>query len=110
MQIYLKNLSLISYFLYYIRNNIENQYVSSLVSILKENGDQYYKMFLFILTDLINKGKKLATFFPKYTYKIYLNKNRIGTGFEKESDKNVLSIKNKYFIVVILLIIRSIFL
>ena len=105
--LYLENLSLISYFLYYIRNNIENQYVSSLVSILKENGDQYYKMFLFILTDLINKGKKLATLFPKYNYKVYLNKNRIGTDFEKESDDKVLSIKNKYFIVVILLILLS---
>ena len=39
------------------RNNRENQYTSSLVSILKENGDQFYNMFFLLLTDLINKGK-----------------------------------------------------
>ena len=106
-EIYLENLSKISYFLYYIRNNIENQYVSSLVSILKENGDQYYKMFLFILTDLINKGKNLSSLLVTNNYFFYPNQKRVGTGFQKASNELIISIKNKYFTSLILLILLS---
>ena len=101
---YINNLSMISYFLYYIRNNIENQYISSLVSILKENGDQYYKMFFSLLTDLINKGKKLSVFFRTNRYFFFQNKNIIGTGFQEASLDDILSIKNKYFTSSVLLI------
>ena len=106
-EIYLENLSKISYFLYYIRNNIENQYVSSLVSILKENGDQYYKMFLFILTDLINKGKKLLPLLVTQNHYFFPNLVRVGTAFQEASKELILSIKNKYFTSVVLLILLS---
>ena len=99
-KVYLDNLSQISYFLYYIRNNTENQYVSSLVSILKENGEQYYKMFYQLISDLINKGKKLAPSFVPKLYGFYPVANSIFPNLDKDS---ILSIKNKYFTSCILL-------
>ena len=102
-EIYLDNITQISYFLYFIRNNRENQYISSLVSILKENGDQFYNMFFLLLTDLINKGKKLLTYLKKDDY-IFFQKPA-PKSFEEASVALKTSIKNKYFICVILLLL-----
>ena len=99
-KIYLDNLSQISYFLYYVRNNSDNQCISSLVSILKENGDQYNKLFQFMIDDLINKGKKLITYFPRRQFIFFKNPNEMDT-----SDEQILSIKNKYFTCSILLVL-----
>ena len=99
-QIYLNNLSQISYFLYYIRNNIENQYISSLVGILSENGDQYYKKLFSLISDIINKGKKLSTFFNQKSYNFFNNQNS-----HSLPNEAILSVKNKFFTSCILLIL-----
>ena len=96
-EVYLDNLSHISYFLYYIRSNSEDQNISSIVSILNEHGELYIKMFYSLLNDLISKGK---TYFE--------NLNSDMTKFKSYSKDVVLSIKNKYFISFSLLILLSI--
>ena len=98
-KIYLENLSQISYFLYYIRNNSENQYVSSLISILEENGDQYKKLFQFLIADLFDKGKKLPSRSKPNEIPFFNTKS------QNESTGPELSIKNKYFTNCILLIL-----
>ena len=102
-EIYLDNLSQISYFLYFIRNNKENQYISSLISILKENGDHYYNLFFLLLTDLINKGKKLSGNLTEETRIFFRNSN--AQAFQEALPDFKKSIKNKYFTCVILLLL-----
>ena len=99
-EVYLEYISDVTYFLYYIRNNSENQYVSSLVSILNENGEQYSKIFYLLLTDLMNKGKQLSTHFEDSKFIFYSNKSNMPQNIK-------LSVKNKYFVSVILLILLS---
>ena len=97
-KIYLDNLSHISYFLYYIRTNIENHYITSMISILREDGNQYNKNFLSLLNDLISKGKNLSTLPNIKQYYFFPNS---ASGFkdkEKPKEEDALSIKNKYFI------------
>ena len=97
-KIYLDNLSQISYFLYYIRNNIGNQNISSLVSILSENGDQYYKLFFSLISDMINKAKKLSILFNQRSYFFFPNQNIISDNLSSLPNDKCLSIKNKFFI------------
>ena len=96
-KIYLDNLSQISYFLYYIRNNMENQYITSLVSILNENGDEYYKMFYSLITDIISKGKKLVPFINPKIYIFWDNKNKLSDSLKAQGKKKIFSIKNKFY-------------
>ena len=96
-EVYLENLSHISYFLYYIRSNSEDRNISSIVSILNEHGELYIKMFFSLLNDLISKGKEY-----------FENFNSDKTKFKSYSKDVVLSIKNKYFISFSLLILLSI--
>ena len=105
-EIFLENLSEISYFLYYIRNNSESQYISSIISILNEHGEIYIKMFFSLLDDLIDKGNNLAPF-EKKRATFFINKNVISSGLKKASKETILSIKNKFFTNLILLILLS---
>ena len=104
-KIYLDNLSYISYFLYYIRNNIENQCITSLVSILSENGDEYHKMFYSLISDIISKGKKLSGNFYTKSYVFFPNVNKISESIRPGSNEKMLSIKTKFFTSFILLIL-----
>ena len=106
-QLFLNNLSQVSYFLYYIRNNSGDQFISSLVSILNEHGEIYIKMFYSLLNDLINKGKKLSSNFVLKTFFFFANKNLISSSLGTASNEVVLSIKNKFFTCLILLILLS---
>ena len=104
-KIFLDNLSQISYFLYYIRNNSGDQSISSLVSILNEHGELYLKMYFSLLNDLMSKGKKISSYFEKKPLYFFTNKNLMSTGLGRASNDKVLSIKNKIFICLILLIL-----
>ena len=104
-KIFLDNLSQISYFLYYIRNNSGDQSISSLVSILNEHGELYLKMYFSLLNDLISKGKKISSYFENKTLYFFTNRNLMSAGLGRASNDTVLSIKNKIFICLILLIL-----
>ena len=103
--VFLDNLSEIGYFLYYIRNNSENQYISSIVSILNEHGEINLKRFFSLLDDLIDKGKNMSPF-EKKKY-IFFQKNKVTTWMDKCSNETIVSIKNKFFMSLILLILLS---
>ena len=105
-EVYLNNLSHISYFLYYIRNNIENQYISSIISILNEHGELYLKMFFSLFDDVINKGKTLSSYFST-KYSFFSNRNVLPSNLGAASNDEKTSIKNKFFIGLILLIIMG---
>ena len=102
--VFLENLSHVSYFIYYIRNNSENQYISSIVRILNEHGEIYLKMYFSLLNDLIDKGKALSSNFEVKKYGFFSTGN-LTSGFAAESNENRLSIKNKLFTNIILLIL-----
>ena len=106
-EIFLNNLSQVSYFLYYIRNNSEEQFISSIINILNEHGEIYMKMFFSLLNDLINKGKKISSYFVVKKLFFFANKNILSSSLGTASNDVVLSIKNKYFICLILLILLS---
>ena len=107
-KIYLDNLSEVSYFLYYIRNNSESQYITSIISILNEHGEIYLKMYFSLINDIIEKGKALSAYFVTKSVKKYVffsNKNISSTGLSFATNDERLSIKNKYFTSLILLIL-----
>ena len=115
-KVYLDNLSKISYFLYYIRNNSENQYISSIISILNEHGEIYLKMYFSLLDDIIEKGEPISANFesaesssktnPMEDKKFFFFKKSIASsGLSIVSKEKILTIKNKYFTSLILLIL-----
>ena len=104
-KVFLDKLSHISYFLYYIRNNSENQYISSIVSILNEHGEIYLKMYFSLLNDLIDKGKVLSSNFETKKLTFWSNSSLLSSGLATASNENRLSIKNKLFINIILLLL-----
>ena len=106
-KVFLDNLSHISYFLYYIRNNSENQYISSIVSILNEHGEIYLKMYFSLLNDLIDKGKVLSSNFETKKLTFWSNSSILSSGLATASNENRLSIKNKFFINIILLLLLA---
>ena len=107
-QIFLDNLSQISYFLYYIRSNSEDQNISSIVSILNEHGELYIKMFFSLLNDLISKGKNISACFEEKSFCFFPKKDLLSSNLAKSPNDVILSIKNKYFISFSLLILLSI--
>jgi len=105
-KVFLDNLSQVTYFLYYIRNNNENQYISSIVSILNEHGEIYLKMFFSLLNDFIEKGKKISSYFAIKSFFFFSNNNLFSSN-QNDSNDVILSIKNKFFTNLILLILLS---
>ena len=104
-KVFIDNLSHANHFLYYIRNNYENQYISSIISILNEHGEIYLKMYFSLLNDLIDKGKAISSYFEIKKYRFFSNNNLLSSNLEASSAEKRLSIKNKLFINIVLLII-----
>ena len=107
-EVFLDNLSQISYFLYYIRSNSEDQNISSIVSILNEHGELYIKMFFSLLNDLISKGKNISSCFEEKSFCFFPKKNVTSSNLAKSPSDVIISIKNKYYISFSLLILLSI--